>query len=101
MTFPRPWRRRRSALDHRSVESLLNEGFVALDLETTGLDPRRDDIVEIAAVPFVDARPQHAYVTRVNPERPIPSDASRIHGITDDMGVDAPRKMAARPETDS
>jgi DNA polymerase III epsilon subunit family exonuclease len=98
--FPRPWRRRRSALDHRSVESLLNEGFVALDLETTGLDPRRDDIVEIAAVPFIDARPQHAYVTRVNPGRPIPSDASRIHGITDDMVVGAPRIAEALAELD-
>lgn len=95
MIFPRPWRRRRSALDQRKVESLLNEGFVALDLETTGLDPRRDDIVEIAAVPFLDARPQHAYVTRVNPGRPIPSDASRIHGITDDMVAGAPSIGAA------
>jgi DNA polymerase III epsilon subunit family exonuclease len=91
VTFPRPWRRRRSALDDRSVESLLTEGFVAIDLETTGLDPRRDDIVEIAAVPFIDARPQHGYVTRVNPGRPIPLDSSRIHGITDDMVVCAPR----------
>lgn len=91
MTFPRPWRRPRSALDDRSVESLLTQGFVALDLETTGLDPRRDDIVEIAAVPFVQARPQHAYVTRVNPGRPIPSDSSRIHGITDEMVIRAPR----------
>jgi DNA polymerase III epsilon subunit family exonuclease len=89
--FPRPWRRRRSTLDNRSVEFLLTEGFVAIDLETTGLDPRRDDIVEIAAVPFIDGRPQHAYVTRVNPGRPIPLDSSRIHGITDDMVVGAPR----------
>jgi DNA polymerase III epsilon subunit family exonuclease len=91
VTFPRPWRRRRSALDDRSVESLLTQGFVAIDLETTGLDPRRDDIVEIAAVPFVDARPQQAYVTRVNPGRPIPPDSSRIHGITDEMVIGAPR----------
>ena len=91
MTFPRPWRRQRSALDDRTVASLLTEGFVAIDLETTGLDPRRDDIVEIAAVPFVDARPQHVYVTRVNPGRSIPPDSSRIHGITDDMVVGAPR----------
>jgi DNA polymerase III epsilon subunit family exonuclease len=91
VTSPRPWRRSRSTLDDRSVESLLTEGFVAIDLETTGLDPRRDDIVEIAAVPFVDARPQHVYVTRVNPGRSIPPDSSRVHGITDDMVLGAPR----------
>lgn len=90
MIFPRPWRRRHSALDDRSVESLLTEGFVAIDIETTGLDPRRDDVVEIAAVPFINARSQQAYVTRVNPGRPIPPDSSRIHGITDDMVANAP-----------
>jgi DNA polymerase III subunit epsilon len=63
---------------------------VAIDIEATGLDPKRDHIVEIAAVPFVDGRPQSAYVTRVNPERPIPPESSRIHGITDDMVVGAP-----------
>jgi len=84
-----PLWRRRPARDGRSLESLLTEGFVAVDLETTGLDPRRDDIIEIAAVPFVDGRPQHAYVTRVDPGRPIPPESSRIHGITDDMVVHA------------
>ena len=72
--FSSLWRRH-PARDTRSVESLLTEGFVAIDIETTGLDPRRDDIVEIAAVPFVDGRPQSAYVTRVNPGRPIPPES--------------------------
>jgi DNA polymerase-3 subunit epsilon len=85
-----PLWRRRQGRDARSVESLLTEGFVAIDIETTGLDPRRDDIIEIAAVPFVDGRPLNSYVTRVNPERPIPPESSRIHGITDDMVVGAP-----------
>jgi DNA polymerase III epsilon subunit-like protein len=90
MTFPHPWRRRRASLEDRSVKSLLTEGFVAIDLETTGIDPGRDDIVEIAAVPFIEAWPRPGYVTRVNPGRPIPPDSSRIHGITDDMVARAP-----------
>jgi DNA polymerase-3 subunit epsilon len=87
--FSPVWRRR-PARDARSVDSLLTEGFVAIDIEATGLDPTRDDIVELAAVPFVNGRPQDAYVTRVNPERPIPPESSRIHGISDDMVVAAP-----------
>jgi DNA polymerase III epsilon subunit family exonuclease len=83
------WRRRRSR-DARSLESLLTEGFVAIDLETTGLDPRRDAIIEIAAVPFVAGRSEPGYVTHVNPGRPIPPESSRIHGITESMVDRAP-----------
>jgi DNA polymerase III epsilon subunit family exonuclease len=78
------WRRQR-AREARSLESLLTEGFVALDLETTGLDSRRDAIVELAAVPFMDGRAGPGYVTHVNPGRPIPPESSRVHGITDAM----------------
>lgn len=84
------WRRRATEHDSRSLESLRTEGFVAIDLETTGLDPRHDAIVELAAIHFVAGRPGRGYVTHVNPRRPIPSESSRVHGITDDMVADAP-----------
>ena len=85
------WRRPRNTRDGRSVESLLTEGFVAIDLETTGLDPARDAIIELAAVPFAHGRAERGYVTHVNPERPIPPESSRIHGITEGMVARAPR----------
>jgi DNA polymerase III epsilon subunit family exonuclease len=72
------------------LEALGTTGFVAIDLETTGLDPRRDVIVAAAAIPFVHGEPQPGYVTLVNPGRPIPEEATRIHGVTDDMVADAP-----------
>lgn len=53
-----------------------------LDTETTGLDGKRDRIVEIAVVD------EHGCVvvdTLVDPGRPIPFEASRIHGIRDHM----------------
>lgn len=74
----------------RSLEALLAEGFVAVDLETTGLDPRADAIVELAAVRFVQSRVADRYVTRVDPGRPIPPESTRIHGITDAMVAGAP-----------
>lgn len=67
--------------------------FVAIDIETTGLDPRRDEIVALAAVPFAGGRPslERAWTSLVNPGRPIPPEARAIHGISDDAVRDAPR----------
>ncbi|HXH84941.1 MAG TPA: 3'-5' exonuclease [Candidatus Tectomicrobia bacterium] len=70
--------------------SELTREFVALDLETTGLDPRSDAIVAAAAIRFVDGEPVDGLVTLVNPERPIPADATRVHGIGDDAVSGAP-----------
>ena len=68
----------------------LREEFVALDLETTGLDPGRDAVVAVALVPFRGGEPAGGYETLVNPGRPIPPTATRIHGITDEMVAAAP-----------
>lgn len=78
----------------------MRDGFVAIDLETTGLDPKRDAIVELAAVVFADGRPAEPWVARVNPGRPIPPSSSRIHGITDAMVADAPGIRQALAEFD-
>lgn len=64
--------------------------FVAIDIETTGLDPAEDRIVELGAVHYVDGIPVTRFQTFVNPQRPMPSDATRINKITDDMLTDAP-----------
>ncbi|MBI5830138.1 MAG: 3'-5' exonuclease, partial [Chloroflexi bacterium] len=47
--------------------------LVALDLETTGLDPDRDTIIEIGAVKFSGKRIEAEYSTLINPGRPISS----------------------------
>jgi DNA polymerase III epsilon subunit-like protein len=72
------------------LETLVDDGFLAVDLETTGLDPRRDRIVSVAAIPFVGGAPRPGYVTLVNPSCPIPPQATAIHGLTDAMVADAP-----------
>ena len=80
------WRRPGDGLD----AAALRERFVAIDLETTGLDARRDAIVAAAAVPFIAAEPAEGLVTLVNPGRPIPAESTAIHGITDVMVAMAP-----------
>lgn len=64
---------------------------VAVDLETTGLIPGHDRIVEIGAVAFSPAGGAEAEFSElVNPCIPIPRPASRVSGITDDMVRDRP-----------
>ena len=86
------WHEWRAALpqDRRPLATLLDD-FVAIDLETTGLDASRDAAVAVAVVPFRGGEPIGGYETLVNPGRPIPAVSTRIHGITDDMVLAAPR----------
>lgn len=65
--------------------------FVAFDLETTGIKPKEDMIVEIGAVLFDGTKPIKGYGTLIDPGVPIPPDASAVNGITDDMVRGMPR----------
>ena len=60
------------------------------DLETTGTDPSRDKIVEIAVVRVDPGGGREIRTRRINPERPIPPDATAIHGIRDEDVKDEP-----------
>ena len=57
---------------------------IVLDTETTGIEAREGHrIIEIAAVELFNLLPTGRHFhTLLNPERDIPSDASRIHGMT-------------------
>lgn len=64
--------------------------FIVLDLETTGLSPDEDKIIEIAAIRCEDGRITDRYETLINPERMISSRITEITGISNDMVIDAP-----------
>lgn len=66
------------------------EDYVVFDLETTGINPERDAIIEISAIKVCGHKIVEEYTTLVNPQRPIPAGASAINGITDNMVTDAP-----------
>ena len=64
--------------------------FTVFDLETTGMSPVNDRIVEIAAMRVEVTGEYSEFHTLINPQRRIPAGASRVHHITDDMVLDAP-----------
>ncbi len=65
--------------------------FVALDLETTGLDPRADEIIDIGAVRFTARRIEDEFATLVRPTGHISGFITRLTGISDAMVARAPR----------
>jgi DNA polymerase III epsilon subunit family exonuclease len=69
--------------------------YVALDVETTGLNAEREKIVEIALVRFFFDREgalseEDRFSSLINPGVAIPAQASRIHGITEADVANAP-----------
>lgn len=64
--------------------------MVALDIETTGLDPDGDAITEIGVVRFNNKRIDAEWHSLINPGRHIPPNITQLTGITDAMVRDAP-----------
>lgn len=61
--------------------------YVALDLETTGLNPSRDRILEIGAVKIVEGEEQQVLSTLVNPGREVTPRIQELTGITNEMAA--------------
>ena len=64
--------------------------FVAVDIETTGLDPKRDRIVEIGAVRIREGKMEETYQSFVNPQRKLSKFITELTGIRQEMLQDAP-----------
>ena len=74
----------------RKKQTVYIPDFIAIDLETTGLDPKVDSIIEIGAIKFVKGKTVDKFVSLVNPCKPIPPNISELTGITDEAVAAAP-----------
>lgn len=65
--------------------------IIAIDLETTGLDPNRDTILEIGIARFLDGEITETYQTIIDPEREIPQMITNLTGIRPEDVIGAPK----------
>lgn len=63
--------------------------YVAFDLETTGLSPETDQIIEIGALKVKDGKVVERFMEFVKPDNPISPIITNITGITNEMVADA------------
>ena len=64
--------------------------YVVIDLETTGLDPCVNEIVEIGAVKYINDKQVDIFSTYIKPIVPISSKVTKINHITNEMLQNAP-----------
>jgi len=83
---------------HGSQNMSFDEEYVAFDLETTGLSPRTDKIIEIGAVVMKNGEELARYQTFVDPQQPLRQETMDLTGITDQMLQGAPKIEQALPE---
>ena len=63
------------------TSSPMDDVWVAIDLETTGLSPETDEIIEVGAVKFQGARVLDTFQSFARPERPISRFIQGLTGI--------------------
>lgn len=68
----------------------LDRPLAVFDIESTGVVPQRDRIVEIAVLKITPDGESRNTVRRLNPQIPIPPSATAIHGISDADVADCP-----------
>ena len=77
----------------------IGEANIAVwDLETTGLEPGKDRITQIAVIHVNHGQPVSEWQTFVNPGIPIPAEVTAITGTTDEMVKHAPAFAEVRAE---
>lgn len=79
------------------MELNLRKPIIFFDLETTGINITHDRIVEISVIKIMPNGETTERTRRVNPEMPIPAEATAVHHITDaDVANEPTFKMIAK-----
>jgi DNA polymerase III epsilon subunit family exonuclease len=74
------------------------KNFIAVDLETTGLSPQYNEIIEIGAIKYINATPVAKFNRLVKPQKYIPSRITKLTGISNKMVANAPPIEVVLPQ---
>ena len=74
---------------YNNKEKDLVKDYVVFDLETTGLDPKSSEIIEIGALKYINDELVDEFSVLIKPKDDIPSEITNITGIDDEMVKDA------------
>ena len=87
-----------------SVEPLaikLDRPLAIFDIESTGISPRADRIIELAVIRIEPDGTETEKYWLVNPTIPIPVESTAVHGITDEVVKDCPTFAQVAPQVDA
>lgn len=74
------------------------ENYTVVDIETTGLSPSRDEIIELSALKIRNGNIRGKFSRLIKPETPIGSFITRLTGISNDMVMTSPKIEEVLPE---
>lgn len=80
------------------MTSIQKETFICVDCETTGLDPEKDRIIEVAFIKFTFSETLEQFETLIDPECEIPVLSQQIHKISSDMVQGKPKIQQVLPK---
>lgn len=69
----------------QGVNGSKDSEYIVIDIETTGLDPQRDEITEMAALKVAGGEVVNSFSSLVRCDKKISKEVSRLTGITDDL----------------
>ena len=72
--------------------------FVSIDIETTGLSPEYDEIIELGAIKYINGQASDTFSSLVKTENPIDDFVTELTGITNDMLREAPSLQEILPD---
>ena len=85
--------------EHKGKSLVSTENnYTAIDLETTGLDPNFDEIIDIGAIRYRNGNACEKFESLVKPENEIDDFITQLTGITNDMVADAPNIKSILPK---
>jgi DNA polymerase III epsilon subunit family exonuclease len=68
---------------NEKYQKFLERTFTVFDVETSGLNPQKDDVLEIAAVKLKGKDIVDRFEALAQPTKPIPPEAERVHGLNE------------------